>query len=179
MTPAYRAYAPRMALEELPITDEWVQEMLWSFTRPSHIRWDYTKLDAIKHFEAQWKLGETWFFGDKAKNVLLRTEVMNPKVLAVHVCGNGLAIRGVLREGMQRVFKEYKFDIVELWTMDARLIAIQKAAGFNTVAHVPGRMFIDGQMVDITVMHYTRKDYERDCRLAYRRLHPDEGEVQA
>jgi len=146
--------------------------MLWTFNVPGHVRHDFTKLDCMKHFESQHKLGEMGFFGDKEKNVLLRTEVMNPKVITVHICGNGLAVRGVLREGMQRTFKEYKFDIVELWTMDRRLIAIQKAVGFNVVAEVPKRMYIDGEMVDLTVMHYTRKDYERDCRLAHRRLQP-------
>lgn len=153
--------------------------MLWTFTVPWHVRHDYTKLDCLKLFEKSWKDGESSFFGDVEKYVLLRTEIMNPKIVSVHVCGNGLAIRGVLREGMRRVFKEFKFDVVELWTFDVRLVAIQRAAGFKVVAHVPQRVYDDkGKMHDLTVMHYTRGDYEQECAREFRDSRSADGSVQ-
>ena len=163
-------------LQELPLSDPWVQDMLWALSNPQHVRWDYTKLAMMKYFETSWLAGDTIFVGDKEKDVLLRCEIYNPKVIAVHICGNGKAIRGVLKEGVVKAFREYKFDIVELWSMDERLVRIQEKAGFTVVAQVAKRIYVDGQMQDLTVMHYTRSDYERDCRLSYRRLH--EGSPQ-
>lgn len=150
--------------------------MLWKYLRPELVRWDYTKLDAMKLIEKAHNDGECGFYCDREKGVMLRVNVVNPKTIIVDIHGNGLAIRGALEEAMSRVFVEYKFDIVELWLIDDRFVRICSAAGFKVVAHVANRMYVDGKMLDITVMHYTRRDYEDEFAKQYRsRTSPTDG----
>lgn len=161
-----------MALAEYPINDEWVAEMIWQFANPHHVRYDYGKLEMLNYFHSEWRTNEMAFFGDKEKNVLLRVEILSPLHVGVHVMGNGLNIRGVLREGIRKTFEEYKFDVILLTTLDKRLVSIQKAAGFRVVAEVPRHAYIDGKLHDVTLMQYTREMFNdaRNDRLAASRV---------
>jgi len=164
-----------MAIAEYPISDAWVQETLWEYSNPKHVRFDYGKLEMMSYFASQWRANEMAFYGDKAKNVLLRVEVLSPAHIGVHVMGNGLYMRSVLREGIQTAFENLKFELILLTTLDKRLVAIQKAAGFKIVAEIERHAYVDGKLQDVTLMHYTREMFNdaRDRRLAAARIHEE------
>ncbi len=141
-----------MALVEYPISDQWVQEMLWARSNPKHVRYDYGKLEMMAFFAAQWKAEELAFFADKEKGVLLRVEILSPLHIGIHVMGDGTKIRGVLREGGELTFEHFKFDVIQLTTLDPRLVAIQKGCGFKVVAEIPrqeGRREAGGDAVGV------------------------------
>lgn len=167
-----------MALAEYPINDPWVAEMIWQFSNPLHVRYDYGKLEMLSYFHSQWQANEMAFFGDKEKNVLLRVEILSPLHVGVHVMGNGIQIRGVLKEGVRKTFEEYKFDVILLTTLDKRLVAIQKAAGFRVAGEIPSHAYIDGKLHDVTLMQYTREMFNesRNRRLAASRVSEEPAE---
>lgn len=125
-----------MELKQLLPNDPAVQEFLWKHLVPSHFRWDYTKLDAMKLVERQVYDGDVQLWGDMSVGFVFRAVVRNPKVIEPHIMGNGIYLRSALRAGLP-ICWGLGFEKIVIWTQHESIANIAEKMGFTRHAMVP------------------------------------------
>ena len=143
-------------IAKLNIRDPWVQEFLWKYLVPSDIRYDYTKVDAIKFIHDQVLLGEQYLIGDKEAEVIFRCVARNSKVLEPHVIGNGLRLRSVGKAAIPFAW-EMGFEKIVAWVNHPKLAHIWENLGLTLDAKLPKYHLKDGVLQDVYVLSLERQ----------------------
>lgn len=113
-----------------------VQAFLWQHLVPSDIRWDYTRLDAMRHVQDEVNAGRQWLIGDMGAGLMFRVVVRSPKVVEPHIMGNAGALRSVLPDALKFGW-ERGVERVVIWTHIPRIISICERLGFTANGCIP------------------------------------------
>ncbi len=145
--------------EVFKISDPWVQDFLWEYLVPEDIDHGFTKIDAIANIAGGVISGKQVLIGDKEAGVIFRCVIRNPKLLEVHVMGNGLRLRSVAREcvhlgwalGVERMIAYTQYPtLAKLW----------QKIGLELVAQIPKAHLQGSELVDIYVLTLERPNNE-------------------
>jgi hypothetical protein len=151
--------AGEVRFDYLDIRDERVQEFLWAHLNPRDIRFDYTKLDAMKFVTDQLLARRSSIYGDMERGIAVRVDFPNPFVACPHLMGNGLYVRGLLRTGLATIFA-MGLRHVNILTQITSLSPILEGFGFSDTGVVPGIGFDDaGEPVAIHILSLSREKY--------------------
>lgn len=147
-----------MKLERLSIRDKAVQDFLWQHLEPTDIRYDYTKLDAIKEVEREVIANECELWGDMAVPIVFRAVLANPKVLEPHIMGNGHYVREALAQGLPIAWG-MGVETVRIWTQYPALAHIVEKCGFKFEATHPSMLMgADGELLTVYSLTLTRPE---------------------
>lgn len=89
----------------LVITDEPVQEFLWTYLVPRQLH-VATKGEAFRFVWDEVMAGRQWLVGDLDRGILFRLNLCNPVVLELHVMGDVTQLEPVMAEGMALVWRK-------------------------------------------------------------------------
>lgn len=143
----------------LKISDPWVQDFIWSYLVPEDIKEGFTKLDALTSIARDVISGDQYLIGDKEAGVIFRCVLRNPKLLEVHVMGNGLRLRSVAKEclplgwalGVERMIAYTQYPtLAKLW----------QKIGLKLDACIPKAHLQGNELVDIYVLSLERPTHE-------------------
>jgi hypothetical protein len=137
----------------LSIRDQWVQDFLWHYVVPEDIRFDYTKLDAIKFIESQVYSGDQVLVGNG--DVIMRCVVHNQYVVEPHILGNGKHFRSVMEASIELARQQTDLKQVVVWTSHKAIGRILNKCNFKLTGTVPNYHLTSDGLKD--VMHYTRE----------------------
>ena len=141
-----------MNLKQLDIRDARVQQFMWEHIEPTDIRWDYTKLDAMKLLEIQVYDGTVQLWGDLDVGLVFKTVQRNPKVIEPHIMGNGLYFRSAMEQGVALAWK-LGYEKVAIWTQYEKIVRIVAKCGFSLEARIPKiHQGPSGELLDLYVL---------------------------
>jgi hypothetical protein len=146
------------SITDLSIHDPWVQEFLWKYLNPTDIRYDYTKLDAIKYIQESCLSGDTKLIGNKDYGVVIRCVSPNPLVVEPHIMGNGLYFRKAVRDAIPYAWHWGASRIV-VWTQYKAIYNILSKSGFRLDAVVPEYILQGNELIDIHVLSLDKDEY--------------------
>jgi hypothetical protein len=125
-----------MNLKQLDIRDQRVQQFLWEHIEPTDVRWDYTKLDAMKLLEVQVYDGTVQLWGDLDLGFVFKATQRNLKVLEPHIMGNGVYLRSAMKQGVAIAWG-LGYEKLAIWTQHEKIVRIATKCGFSLEARIP------------------------------------------
>lgn len=128
-----------------------VQEFVWAYLDPSQIRWNATKLDAMKEIEARLLAGTESLYGDMEKGVALRVHFPRPDVAMPHLLGDAAWFRSIVMVGSSALFS-MGMKWVHVWTQDDRIARVVEAFGYRRVASLEGHGYVVAGVDEVTTV---------------------------
>lgn len=136
-----------LKLQFLDATSSKVQEWMWERMDPAVFRWDYTRLQAINYMVQACVAGEMQLVGDLAAGFVVIAQEQNPKIVTLHIVGNGILLRTAIKQGTLMAAL-HGYDYLSVTTTFKSISRICQRMGFELVATVPRWHMIGGELVD-------------------------------
>lgn len=140
-----------MAMQFLDLRQPEVQDFLWRYIEPEDIRYDYTRLDAVRYVQDQINAGAQWLIGDMEAGLVFRCVMRNPRLMEPHIMGNPARLRSLLPSALALVWAR-GVSRVMVWTQHAPIARIVARLGFTHEATLRRAHLRGGELLDLHVL---------------------------